>query len=189
MKKIVLASLLALTMGAAYAEGYVGASVGLTNYSIDCAGTETCDNSDSGAKVYAGFAFTPNLAAEIGYLDFGTAKASVYDSHYGVTFALNNKATAITAALAARGAFTPALEGVARLGLAQVKTTMSSSVAGYGHLGSDTETKAKAYFGLALEYAFSKHVKGVASADFTQSEIYGESASLRMVSAGVQYNF
>jgi hypothetical protein len=43
--------------------------------------------------------------------------------------------------------------------------------------------------GLSLDYAFTKNLKGVAAADFTTTDIYDDSAAVRMFTLGAQYNF
>ncbi len=63
-------------------------------------------------------------------------------------------------------------------------------VPGYGSLNySETDSTTKAYVGVAAEYAFTKNFKGVASADFTQTEFDGDSGAVRLFSVGVQYDF
>lgn len=178
MKKIVLAALVATAAGGAFAQTYLGATVGATHLNADCTGTSSCDNDDTGYKLYGGYKFTPNFAAEAGYISFGKAKATVGASN------LEIETHAILLALAARGDFMPNLSGVARLGIANVDT--KATVAG---VGSTSETKAKAYFGLGLEYAFTKNLKGVVDADFTDSEVAGSTGAVRMLSIGAQYNF
>lgn len=184
-----MAAVLAMS-GSAFAQVYIGAGAGLTNYAVDCDGAESCDTTSSGGKVYAGYAFTPNVAAEIGYLDFGKAKTSGYVNYYGSWYLLHVdlKSTAVTAAVALRAALSPSLSGVARFGVSQTKVT-SQVYSGGAHAPDESQTKTKPYVGLGLEYGFTKNVKGTLSADFTQGEVEGDSGSLRMVGVGLQYNF
>lgn len=78
MKRLFTASILAasLASGAAFAQvgPYVGASVGQSNYSIDCVGT--CDKTDIGMKLFGGYMFTPMLGVEMDYGWYGTAKVN-----------------------------------------------------------------------------------------------------------------
>ena len=75
MKRLINALVLTawLAAGAAVAQvgPYVGASVGQSNYSIDCSGS--CDKTDIGWKLFGGYMFTPYLGAEIDYGWYGTA--------------------------------------------------------------------------------------------------------------------
>ena len=69
----------ALFASTAMAEGTgwnIGASVGaseLRDESGDCDGTASCDTSDVGYKISAGYSFMPNFAIEMAYVDLGKA--------------------------------------------------------------------------------------------------------------------
>lgn len=186
MKKILLASALATMMGGAFAQVYVGGAYGMTQAEVDCSGTYTCDKSDTGLKVYGGYQLNPNAALEVGYIDFGTSR---FSGPYGFTTVhaeLDN--TALTVAAALRGAFSPVVHGVLRLGVANVETTSRAVFVGVAS-GSSSETTLKPYLGLGLEYSFNKQLRATLGADFTQGEISGESGSVRSFNAGVQYGF
>lgn len=49
---------------------YVGGSVGQSK--LKSGGFPGQDTSDTGGKIYGGYEFTPNLAVELGYVDFGS---------------------------------------------------------------------------------------------------------------------
>ncbi len=195
MKKIVLASLLATAFGAASAQGYIGGSAGLTSFDVDCDGTTRCDTSDAGLKLYAGYKFNPAFALELGYLDFGKVQADGYLAGYVGGFYFSSPTfmstqidvSGVTVSAALRGAFTPALNGVLRLGIASITTESSAKL--LGSSGSASETNAAPYLGLGLEYAFTKNLKGTVSADFSRFEVDGETGSVRMVGIGAQYDF
>jgi OOP family OmpA-OmpF porin len=74
MRKVAIATLAALSLGTltqtASAEGfYVGAGLGQTTVKAD-----GFKDDDIGFKIFGGYAFNQNFAAEIEYLDGGTAK-------------------------------------------------------------------------------------------------------------------
>ena len=161
----------------------VGGALGVTNANIPCAGTTKCDKTDTGFKLYGGYTVTEGFAVEAGYLDLGQNTASV-----GVAN-LDFKTQAVFVAAAARGEFTPDLGGTLRLGVASVKTSGRAGASSVGVVLGESDTKGKVYFGLSLDYAFTKNVKGVVSADFTTAEVVGESMGVRMLSIGAQYNF
>lgn len=186
MKKTILAAVLALAAGGAMAQVYAGVGAGLTQFNVDCTGAESCDNSSAGGKFYGGFSFTPNVAAEIGYIDFGTAKQSGYV--YSTLVNVDLEATAVTAAVALRGPLAHGLTAVGRVGVAQVKMTGKASSA-YASAPDHSETATKLYVGIGLEHDFTNKLKGALTADFTDGEIYGESGSLRMLGVGLQYAF
>lgn len=184
MKKIISAALLTLAMGgAAQAQGYIGGAFGVTSAGVDCENGDRCDSTDSGFKFYGGYKFTPNVAFEAGYINFGDITFQSGFAHAAI------KNTAVVAAVAVHGDFTPAFGGSARLGLASVKTKYTESVPSFGYSASDSESNVKAYFGLGLDYAFTKQLKGVLSADFTTGEIGDQKGAVRLFSIGAQYNF
>lgn len=186
MKKTILGGVLALAAGGAMAQVYVGVGAGLTEFNVDCTGAVSCDNSSSGGKFYGGFSFNHNVAAEIGYIDFGTAKQSGYA--YSTLINVDLEATAVTAAVALRGPLAHGLTAVGRVGVAQVRMTGKASSA-YAAAPDHSETATKLYVGIGLEHDFTNKLKGSLTADFTDGEIYGESGSLRMLGVGLQYAF
>jgi OmpA-OmpF porin, OOP family len=53
---------------------YVGGSLGQSKMKFDCGGAATCDQTDTALRIFLGYQFTPNIAAEIGYADLGKSK-------------------------------------------------------------------------------------------------------------------
>ena len=188
MQKMVLASLMAMAVGGASAQVYVGGTVGQTTESTDCAGTTTCDRNDIGYKVYGGFKITPNWAVEAGYADFGKATPEGPTSFGQLRVDVKSTATFLVGVF--RGDLTPQLAGVARLGVANVRTTAEATFLASNFEVSEKETKVKPLFGFALEYAFTPKIKATLDADFTKTaDIDGESDKVRMLSIGAQYSF
>lgn len=195
MRKIVLACCLAVSTGATMAQTYVSARVGVTEFGIDCEGASTCDKSDAGYQFNVGYKFTPQVAAELGYVNFGKVHATGYLYGYvgGYYFysptymTVDMDMTGWTAAVALRAPVSPVLSGVLRLGVATI--TVDSQVSLAGSARTVSETKANPYLGLGLEYAFSKNIKGTLSADFTQFQLSGQTGDVRMLSIGAQYDF
>ena len=188
MKNMIVATCLAVIAGSAAAQVSVEGAFGATNLNVDCAGTTYCKNNGSGAKLVLGYVVAPNISVEAGYVNFGEAKARVPSYYYGLLDG-TLKSSAFYIGGAARGEFGRGFSGVARMGIAQVKTTTDVSN-GYAS-GSESESKANVLFGLALEYALTQKLKATAGIDFTQSPIAegDTTATLRLVSAGLQYNF
>jgi OOP family OmpA-OmpF porin len=152
---------------------------------MECgSGFTNCDSDDTGYKLYAGYKITPNIAVEAGYIDFGKATATLG----GAKGELKNSAPFIVGLY--RGAFTPSLSGVARLGVANVESELD-----LGAFGSQSETKIQAIVGLGLEYAFTKQFKGTVDFDATSTNevekypVRATSGSIYMISIGAQYNF
>jgi OmpA-OmpF porin, OOP family len=53
---------------------YIGATIGQSEFKFDCGVGESCDTKDTAWRILAGYQFNRNLAAEIGYHNFGAAK-------------------------------------------------------------------------------------------------------------------
>jgi len=150
------------------------------NVAVDCGFPYSCDNDDTGYKIYGGYKVHPQIAIEGGYIDFGKSSVSIGSRTVGGVavdaFLLNG---------AGRLPFTRELTGVGRLGLAFIDTKLTGSPL----YGNRSDSATKVYFGLGLEYSFNKNLRGTASADFTQGEVVGEESSVRLLSLGVQYDF
>ena len=81
MRVAVTVALLAAT-SVAYSQdsrgAYMGGSIGQAGYKHTCDGAPagiTCDNSDTAARVFAGYQFTRSFAMELGYHNLGSASA------------------------------------------------------------------------------------------------------------------
>jgi OOP family OmpA-OmpF porin len=178
MKKVLLAAALVASCGVASAQGYAGALVGLSKISTDCYVGASCDDSDTGYKLYGGYEVAPNVAVEVGYTSFG--KASITDS--GDVARLKGSAISVVGAF--RYAFTPELMGVARLGLASVTGKYSDTLG-----GSDSESKIKLYSGLGLEYSMTKDFKIVGAFDLTSIDLSGTSSTAYLFGVGAQMSY
>jgi len=58
---------------------YVGATIGQSKFKNSCTGLPagfSCDEKDTAWRLLGGYQFTPNIAAEFGYHNFGETKAS-----------------------------------------------------------------------------------------------------------------
>ena len=53
---------------------YAGASIGQSKYNTDCPAPLSCDDKDTAFKLFGGYSFNQNWAAELGYQDLGKAK-------------------------------------------------------------------------------------------------------------------
>lgn len=187
MKHFVIGALALALAGPAAAENYIGATIGASNIDMDCGSPASCDKGDTGFKLYGGFdlarrASINGLALEVGYIDFGKATASFGPARATI------EVSAVTFAAALRAQFTPALAGVARLGLGYVEGKASGSVAGFS-AGSESASELKLYGGLGLEYSLNKQFKLVGAADLTNYETGHNSGSASLISIGAQYGF
>lgn len=178
MKKIAAALSLLVAMGGAFAQTYVGGTLGESHLDIDCTGTTKCDNTDTGYKLYVGHKLSRSLAAEVSYLSFGKAKLTAG----GVDVSIETHA--LVAALALIGEISPELTATVRVGVADI----DSRATAWG-IGGSTEGHANGYVGLGMSYSFAKNWWVTVNADFSEMEYGGSSGTIRLLSLGTQYNF
>jgi OOP family OmpA-OmpF porin len=187
MKKQIFAALVGLSISAAAsAQGYGVASVGIARLSVDCSGTSSCDKSDTAFKLLGGYKFTPNVAVEAGYFSFGKATAAASGVNVGI------KNTAVGGGVAFHQDLGSDWNAVARIGVAQVRTTIDASVSGAGS-GSDTDSNAALYGGVGIGYKLTKMTSVDAVWDFSKSKYnkngIDESGSINAFSVGVTFSF
>jgi len=132
-------------------QGYVTVGVGSSKVDIDCTGTNSCDNTDTAAKVVAGWEFARDVAAEVSYNYLGQAKANL--TVLGEDFDVKIKGDYVGLGLAWRPQFgATAFGAVVRTGVAFVNTRSEVVDA-----GSISHSSTHPYFGLGLTYAIDKN--------------------------------
>lgn len=184
MKKIAIglaAAAAALLSNGAMAAGYVGGNVGQGHMNVGCSGAQTCNEDGTSYKLVGGYGFTDNLYGELGYINFGKAKAADPGASAGF------RSQGVLAAVNYQFAMGESWLGNVRLGAISMKTKFWGTFE--GDAGSLSETNLKAYFGLGFGYSISKELKLVGEADFSRAEILGDEASLRSLSLGLRYHF
>jgi OmpA-OmpF porin, OOP family len=191
MKTQLLTALAALTLStAASAQFYGVVSAGVSRLDVDCTGASNCDKTDTGFKLLGGYKFMPNLAAEVGYFDFGKAKATFQDPVLGPINA-DIKNTAFGGGVAYHVDLAPNWNAVGRLGLAQVKTKLGASA--LGSSGSDSDNNTALYAGLGVGYKVAKNVSIDGAWDFSRSKYnkngVDESGNINVFSVGVTFGF
>ena len=110
-------------------------------------------------------------------MNFGRGKRTAG----GSTGTIRNSSIGIGVAFS--GNFAQDWSGVARLGLARVKTEAS------GVAGNTSQSSSNAYGGLGVGYAVTKMVSLDAALDFTNGKLLGQSGGLRLFSVGATFNF
>lgn len=164
----------------AWAQAYVGGSLGWGHVPTDCTADYRCQENDVGYKLYVGYADTAAVAAELGLIQFGKARLTATASSGRIEV----KGRAITLALAFRAQLAGGLQGVARVGAASVTMSERSN---FGL--ADQGTTLQPYLGLGLEYALTPALKGSVSADVTEGRTERDRGNFLLVGAGLQYGF
>jgi len=163
------------------AQNYVYGAVGASDIDLGCVGAATCDTKGTAFKL----GFGRDLGGwgfELGYADFGKAKAS----DPGIT--AEAKAQGVTLAAVWLPQLSENWGLAARAGIGYVKTTLSASISGVGS-ASDSEWNVAPYLGLGIHYALTKSAKLELGVDFTKGEFEDEKADVRAVSLGFRYAF
>lgn len=181
-----LGAVLLVTSAAVSAQVYGVISAGTSRISLDCTGAAACDKTGNSFKLLGGYKFSPNLAAELGYFDFGKAKAS--DS----VLAGSVKTTAFGGGVAFHQDLTPAWRFVGRLGIAQVKTKIDATLVGVGS-ASDSDNNVQPYFGVGVGYKLNKDMSVDLAWDATKSKYSKNGAStsgnVNAYSIGLTFGF
>ena len=198
MKRLLIASAVlaafAFSTGA-LAQGYVGASIGQSDFGIDCSGLTSWATKDRGYKLFGGYMFTPYLGAEAGYIDFGKATGTLteVDPKLGtVTASASLKASGFAAwGVGSIGIGDGAL--FAKMGIASIKNKLDVvGTAGFGGVvtGSDSTTVTDFAYGVGAAYHFTKNLGVRIEWERFRGKIPDdEKFDLDLLSAGVVYRF
>lgn len=184
MKKSLLAVAIAFGTGiaaSASAEPYVGASVGATDYRLDCSGASSCDKRDTGFKVFGGYMFTPNFGVEGSYFDLGKARGSI-------------DATSAEAKVSGAALYGIAVAPIqdfsvfAKLGVAYTHAKADFNSPGLS--ASDSEDSFQPAYGLGGGYQFTRNVGArVEWERFRAKYPGGQKDDTDLFSLGVTYRF
>lgn len=161
----------------ALAQAYVGASAGRSRIDIDCAGTTSCDRTDTGAKIFGGYMFMPNFGAEIAYYDLGKATAE----EPGISGSLRGKSLGVFGVAAAP--FGP-FSVFGKLGAVSTKAEVELT-----GVGSDSERKTNVGWGLGAAYEFTNNLGLRAEFERIRVEFADEKDDVDLITLGVHYRF
>jgi OOP family OmpA-OmpF porin len=185
MKKFKMAvaasALTLLSFGAMAQSAYLSGGVGFGDVDA-CEGTPNCDSGSTAFKFVGGYEFANRFALEVGYIDFGKA----HFSESGLSADL--KVFGPTFGVAYNAQLSEDAGMNFRLGVANLKTKIEASLAGYGS-GSDSETNTVPYFGIGFNYAVVENVLVEVGADFSRGELYDEKADVRAITFGIRVKF
>jgi hypothetical protein len=117
----------------------------------------TSDRSDNGGKVFAGYQFHRNLAAELGYVDYGRFGAAYQFSgpnSFNRQYVAGWRADALALDLVASAEVMPRLSLSGRVGVARssLKYSHNTVPAGLDVFSAPTENQTRPHFGLGLGY-------------------------------------
>jgi len=174
---------------------YAGVSIGQTSANVDCAGTTSCDDSDSAWKIFGGYQINRNFAVELGYSDLGKISASLPPIFFpGVgTFASNLTIETTAFELVGVGSF-PVNQNFSlygKIGLYRADSDVKVTLVG-GPSVTDSDTNTDLTFGLGVRYDFTRNL-GVRAEwqrySSVQAGSTSETADLDVLGIGVVWKF
>jgi OOP family OmpA-OmpF porin len=184
-----------LAAGAAWSQDkgfYVGGSLGRSEMKDHCNGVSiSCDKTDKAWKIFGGYQFNRNLAAELGYTDLGDTKAS--GTQGGV--AVNGNVSAKAWELVGVGSM-PIMQELslyAKLGIYHGSTdsTSSAAVSGFSTSGSASSTNTDFTVGFGVQVAFLRNL--AARAEWQKyNDVGGNNTGktdIDVLSASILYRF
>jgi len=128
--------------------GYLGVGLGQSKVKGACEGFTSCDDTDTGVKLFGGYQFVPNAAVEIGYINLGKFKGT--DSG---GFTLESKSHGFDVDFVGTLPLNDQFAVLARVGMFFWKVDLSGNgVASQSGSGNDLT------YGLGLVYDVSKKV-------------------------------
>jgi opacity protein-like surface antigen len=139
---------------------YVGIAGGGSHISGGCTPGISCDNNDTAVKVYGGWAFPGELAAELTYYDLGKFDAN--DSTGATLGSLKGSYWGLG------GAWRPQFTGTNWGGVMRVGAARTEGKLDVTGFDSQTRDSWQPYAGLGLTYAFTKNLKVEADVDWTR---------------------
>lgn len=204
----IAAGLALLASAGASAQGYVGGGIGYSRFDVDCTDIPSCDKSSVGGKLYGGWNFAKDWAAELSYFDWGKATGRESLDLVGRVRELPLATASGTLSMKLRGTgfglgiayfFAPAgsdWSGVLRAGVAQNKGKLTAT-ADYGDGSSDSMTESKRstqpYLGFGFGFKLSPTLTLTGEADFSRIKYrfdgLEDRADTQMFSIGVRYAF
>ena len=191
MAALCAAPAFAADAGTIYLGGNVGQSS--TDYSSDKCSQDvgfdcTTDTSDTAIKLNAGYHITPQLAAEMGYIDMG--KVNLTFPQFGSAGGEIKSHAIYLDAVGTLPLQTGGLALTGRIGLFSSDTTFS--VHGGGGSASDSQSASDLNFGVGLEMPFNKNLSGKLELERFDSVGKGggnSGANISVFSVGINYSF
>ncbi len=138
---------------------YAGGAFGQTKAKDACQGVPiSCDDKDTGWKIFGGYQINKHFGAELGYVDLGQATAA--GTVGGVTVNASIKATAWELMGVGTLPIADNFSAYGKLGFFRwdAEATASVAVPGAFAVGSLSDTGTDFTYGLGLKYHFTKNI-------------------------------
>lgn len=187
-----------------YAAGngwYIGASVGQSEFDLGSGAeldallltdgitsTTTTDDSDTGWKLFGGFAFSENFAVEAGYVDFGESEFNTTVTAPAIAAGVYNTAVETTSFyvdLVGTVPVTDSFNVFGKVGFNRWDVEGTISVPGFGSGTILEDDGNDVTYGVGASYSFTDSV--AVRGEWERFDIDGEDMDL--LSLGIQYSF
>jgi OOP family OmpA-OmpF porin len=177
---------------------YLGISVGQTKVDEVCDGISSCDDTDVGWKVFAGYQFNRFFAVEGGYVDLGKASASVsglLDPFFGCGTISGSVEVDAWGAVASAVGTIPigqrfGIFGKVGAAYTDAKLSASLTTSGCGPIsGSESDDGVDLTFGVGAKFDILRNLS--IRAEWERfNDVGGDlEADVDLISAGVAYKF
>lgn len=165
--------------------GYIGASLGQSKINDVCDGiVGTCDDKDTGWKIFGGYQFNRYFAVEGGYVDFG--KATATDVSLGTPISGDAEGWGLFATGLATLPINEQFGVFAKAGLAYTKADVTAVVGGVSV--SDDDSGTDLVYGVGAKFDFTKNF-GM-RVEFERFKDVGNfDSDVDLLSAGLVYKF
>lgn len=139
---------------------YGGVNLSVLESGYECDGAVVCDRPRAGGKLFGGYRFTPNLAAEVSYFYLGSFKATEGSGTFAPTDAVSTKLrnTAVSVAIDWSNEIFQVMTTHVRFGLAVARTNGSVAYAN-GTTEQVNDYATKPYLGLGLSYQINPYIR------------------------------
>lgn len=186
-KRLGLTALAALALMAATAAQadtqpgfYAGAGIGSTKVGDDISGV---DDSDTGFKIFGGYAFNKNLAVELGYFDLGEASGSFSDPFIGDA-SFDVGVSGLNASVVGRVPVSETFSLFGKLGFASYDLDGHVTIFGLGS-ASDSQSETDLTYGIGA--ALSLGPQWEVRAEYEAIDV--DNGDANMLSVGAMYRF
>jgi|KBSSwiStaDraftv2_1062776.scaffolds.fasta_scaffold154518_1 OOP family OmpA-OmpF porin len=164
---------------------YAGASIGTTKLSDDSfedSGIDL-DDSDTGFKIFGGYAFNKNLAVELGYFDLGEASGSFSDPFIGDA-SFDVGVSGLNASVVGRVPVSETFSLFGKLGFASYDLDGHVTIFGLGS-ASDSQSETDLTYGIGA--ALSLGPQWEMRAEYEAIDV--DNGDANMLSVGAMYRF
>jgi OOP family OmpA-OmpF porin len=150
---------------------YGAVGIGILEGGYECEGSPVCERPRAGAKLFGGYRFTPNLAAEVSYFYLGTFKSEEGNGSFAPTDAVNTKLrnSAVSLAIDWSNEVFQVMTTHVRFGLAVARTNGSVAYAN-GTRERVNEYATKPYLGLGLSYQVNPYIRFYSGYDILRNK-------------------